>query len=62
MPIQAVYKICDSAMPSSITVPSFQRLTLGLGPSPGLRLDKPSNQTKIKSFIMASHVLATIYS
>ena len=56
MPIQAVYKICDSAMPSSITEPSFQRLTLGLapGPNPGLGLDKSPNQTKIKSSFMAS--------
>ena len=52
MPIQAVYKICDSAAPSSIALPSFQ--WLGLGPYPGLGLGKSPNQTKFKFPFMAS--------
>ena len=56
MPIQPVYKIFDSAMPSSILLLTFQ--LLGLGPNPDLGLDKSPDETKIKFFFMASlHML-----
>ena len=52
MPIQAVYKICDSAMPDSISLLTFQ--WLALGPNADLGLDKSPNQTKIRLSFMAS--------
>ena len=61
---QAVYKICDSAMPNSISArfPTVKinnnhiKISLGLGvakpwPNSGLGLDKPPHDTKNKIFL-----------